>query len=209
MLKNIVFDLGGVIMTIDQQEALRRFEALGLKNTERQLDSYTQSGIFGAVEEGKITAEQFRQELSNMVGRTLTLDDCQYAWLGYRKEVPQRNLEFIKLLRQKGYHLILLSNTNPFMMDWALNNDFDGHGNSLCSYFDSLYLSYRIGVMKPSQTFFEKMIQQERINPQETLFVDDGPKNIEAGQLLGFTTVCPVNGSDWRAEVLAQLNIDK
>ncbi len=209
MIKNIVFDLGGVIMTIDQQEALRRFEALGLKNTERQLDSYTQSGIFGAVEEGKITAEQFRQELSNMVGRTLTLDDCQYAWLGYRKEVPQRNLEFIKLLRQKGYHLILLSNTNPFMMDWALNNDFDGHGNSLCSYFDSLYLSYRIGVMKPSQTFFEKMIQQERINPQETLFVDDGPKNIEAGQLLGFTTVCPVNGSDWRAEVLAQLNIDK
>ena len=209
MIKNIVFDLGGVIMTIDQQEALRRFEALGLKNTERQLDSYTQSGIFGAVEEGKITAEQFRQELSNMVGRTLTLDDCQYAWVGYRKEVPQRNLEFIKLLRQKGYHLILLSNTNPFMMDWALNNDFDGHGNSLCSYFDSLYLSYRIGVMKPSQTFFEKMIQQERINPQETLFVDDGPKNIEAGQLLGFTTVCPVNGSDWRAEVLAQLNIDK
>lgn len=209
MIKNIVFDLGGVIMTIDQQEALRRFEALGLKNAERQLDSYTQSGIFGAVEEGKITAEQFRQELSKMVGRTLTLDDCQYAWLGYRKEVPQRNLEFIKLLRQKGYHLILLSNTNPFMMDWALNNDFDGHGNSLCSYFDSLYLSYRIGVMKPSQTFFEKMIQQERINPQETLFVDDGPKNIEAGQLLGFTTVCPVNGSDWRTEVLVQLNIDK
>ena len=77
MIKNIVFDLGGVIMTIDQDEALRRFQSLGLADAERQLDPYTQSGIFGDVEEGKITAEEFRTELSRLVSRELSFDDCK------------------------------------------------------------------------------------------------------------------------------------
>lgn len=53
MIKNIVFDLGGVIMTIDQSEAVRRFRSLGLEDAEKRLDPYTQSGIFGDLEEGK------------------------------------------------------------------------------------------------------------------------------------------------------------
>ena len=60
-------------MTIDQGEALRRFKELGLADAERQLDPYTQSGIFGDVEEGKITAEEFRVELSRLVGRELSV----------------------------------------------------------------------------------------------------------------------------------------
>ena len=67
MIKNIVFDLGGVIMTIDQSEAVRRFKALGLEDAEARLDPYTQSGIFGELEEGKITAEDFRRELGALV----------------------------------------------------------------------------------------------------------------------------------------------
>ena len=59
MIKNIIFDFGGVIVTIDQQQAVRRFEEIGLKNAAECLDSYTQSGIFGDLEEGKITAEEF------------------------------------------------------------------------------------------------------------------------------------------------------
>ena len=126
MIRNVVFDLGGVIMTIDQNEALRRFKALGLADAERHLDPYTQTGVFGDLEEGKITAEDFRTGLSRLIGREVTNDECKHAWLGYRKDVPQRNLDTLKDLRSKGYRLILLSNTNPFMMSWALSKDFDG-----------------------------------------------------------------------------------
>ena len=66
MIKNIIFDLGGVIMTLDPPEAIRRFKALGLADAEQQMDSYTQGGIFGELEEGKISAETFRQELSRV-----------------------------------------------------------------------------------------------------------------------------------------------
>lgn len=205
VIKNIVFDLGGVIMTLDPAEALRRFKALGLSDAERYLDSYTQSGIFGNLEEGKITAEDFRSKLSSLTGHELTFDECKHAWLGYRKDVPQRNLDLLKELRAKGYRLILLSNTNPFMMDWALSSEFDGKGSSLNDYFDALYLSYRLGIMKPAPDFFSQVLDNENILPEETLFVDDGPRNVEAAGKLGFITMCPDNGSDWTGELRSLL----
>lgn len=207
VIKNIVFDLGGVIMTLDPAEALRRFKALGLSDAERYLDSYTQSGIFGNLEEGKITAEDFRSKLSSLTGHELTFDECRHAWLGYRKDVPQRNLDLLKELRAKGYRLILLSNTNPFMMDWALSSEFDGKGSSLNDYFDALYLSYRLGIMKPAPDFFRQVLDNENILPEETLFVDDGPRNVEAAGKLGFMTMCPDNGSDWTGELRSLLHL--
>lgn len=207
VIKNIVFDLGGVIMTLDPAEALRRFKALGLSDAERYLDSYTQSGIFGHLEEGKITAEDFRSKLSSLTGHELTFDECKHAWLGYRKDVPQRNLDLLKELRAKDYRLILLSNTNPFMMDWALSSEFDGKGSSLNDYFDALYLSYRLGIMKPALDFFRQVLDNENILPEETLFVDDGPRNVEAAGKLGFMTMCPDNGSDWTGELRSLLHL--
>ena len=207
VIKNIVFDLGGVIMTLDPAEALRRFKALGLSDAERYLDSYTQSGIFGNLEEGKITAEDFRSKLSSLTGHELTFDECKHAWLGYRKDVPQRNLDLLKELRANGYRLILLSNTNPFMMDWALSCEFDGKGSSLNDYFDALYLSYRLGIMKPAPDFFRQVLDNENILPEETLFVDDGPRNVEAAGKLGFMTMCPDNGSDWTGELRSLLHL--
>lgn len=207
VIKNIVFDLGGVIMTLDPAEALRRFKALGLSDAERYLDAYTQSGIFGNLEEGKITAEDFRSKLSSLTGHELTFDECKHAWLGYRKDVPQRNLGLLKELRAKGYRLILLSNTNPFMMDWALSSEFDGKGSSLNDYFDALYLSYRLGIMKPAPDFFRQVLDNENILPEETLFVDDGPRNVEAAGKLGFMTMCPDNGSDWTGELRSLLHL--
>lgn len=207
VIKNIVFDLGGVIMTLDPAEALRRFKALGLSDAERYLDAYTQSGVFGNLEEGKITAEDFRSKLSSLTGHELTFDECKHAWLGYRKDVPQRNLDLLKELRAKDYRLILLSNTNPFMMDWALSSEFDGKGSSLNDYFDALYLSYRLGIMKPAPDFFRQVLDNENILPEETLFVDDGPRNVEAAGKLGFITMCPDNGSDWTGELRSLLHL--
>lgn len=207
VIKNIVFDLGGVIMTLEPAEALRRFKALGLSDAERYLDAYTQSGIFGNLEEGKITAEDFRSKLSSLTGHELTFDECKHAWLGYRKDVPQRNLDLLKELRAKDYRLILLSNTNPFMMDWALSSEFDGKGSSLNDYFDALYLSYRLGIMKPAPDFFRQVLDNENILPEETLFVDDGPRNVEAAGKLGFITMCPDNGSDWTGELRSLLHL--
>lgn len=205
MIRCILFDLGGVVITIDQDQAVRRFKEIGLKDAEKRLDPYTQSGIFGDLEAGAITAEQFRDELSKLVGRELTFQECRYAWTGYCKEVPQRNLETLLKLREQGYRIVLLSNTNPYMMDWALSNDFDGDGHSLKYYFDELYMSFQVKLMKPNDLFYRHVLRKEKLFPQECLFVDDGPRNVAAASQIGIHTYCPKNGADWTKDIYEYL----
>ena len=175
MIRNIIFDLGGVVITLDQSQSVRRFEALGLKDAEQRLNAYTQEGIFGDLEGGKIDAETFRIELNKLTGREATHEECAFAWQGYAKEVPERNLDALIRLRQEGYRLILLSNTNPYMMEWVMSDAFDGRGHGVDYYFDAMYLSYEMKVMKPSQEIFHRLLMNEQVSPSECLFLDDGP----------------------------------
>ena len=206
-IKKIAFDFGGVIIRQNQQQAVERFKQIGLLDAEERLGAYTQQGIFGELEEGKITAEDFRWQLSLLIGRAVTIEDCSYAWRGYCNGLPQRNLEALQRLRREGYGLSILSNTNPFMMGWALSKNFDGNGNSLADYVDALYLSYQMKVMKPSAEIFHRVLEAEDVRPEELLFVDDSSHNISAAQELGIATLQPVNGEDWTEELFQLLRL--
>ena len=195
-IRNIAFDLGGVVLALSYEQAVARFEEIGLRDARRHLDAFEQKGIFGDLEAGRITTETFRKELSLLVGRTLTHDECYYAWHGYVDHVPARNLEALLSLRGRGYQVCLLSNTNPFMMEWA-NRDFDGQGHPISYFFDAMYLSYQCGVMKPNREIFEMMLRGQQAQPEETLFVDDGQRNVEAADALGMHTLHPQNNEDW------------
>jgi len=201
MIRTIIFDLGGVVITLDQQQSVRRFEAMGLKDAAERLNAYTQEGIFGDLEGGKIDAETFRRELSLLIGREATHEECAYAWQGYAKEVPQRNLDALQKLRSDGYRLVLLSNTNPYMMEWVDSPAFDGHGHSVRHYFDAVYLSYEMKLMKPDDTFFRRVLMVEQTPPSDCLFIDDGPRNVASASQIGIHTFCPKNGEDWTEEV--------
>ena len=196
-IANIAFDLGGVVVALSHENAIRRFEEIGLRDASQHLDPFCQHGIFGDLESGKISAETFREELSKIIGRDLTMDECYYAWHGYVESVPQRNLDMLLQLRQQGYKVCLLSNTNPFMMQWACSPEFDGGRHPLDYYFDHLYLSYQCRVMKPSAQIFELMLQGQQASANETLFIDDSPKNVAVAQTLGIHTLCPQNNEDW------------
>ena len=204
MIKNFAFDLGGVVLALSYEPAVRQFEAIRLRDARQYLDAFEQKGIFGPLESGQITAEDFRRELSLLVGRSLTMDECFTAWHGYVDHVPRRNLEAILDLRGKGYKVCLLSNTNPFMMQWA-NRDFDGQGHSIGYFFDALYLSYECKVMKPRREIFDIMLRGQQSQPGETLFIDDGSRNVEVAAAMGMHTLCPHNNEDWIAPLHALL----
>ena len=201
MIRTIFFDLGGVVMTINPQGGVDKFHALGLKDAHNMLNSYTQTGIFGDLEAGKITDEEFRLGLSSLLGHDVSHDECRSGWLGYRQDVPQRNLDKLLQLRQRGYRVVLTSNTNPYMMSWAESNDFDGHGHSIAHYFDALYCSYRLRAMKPSDEFFYRILKAENVLPAEVLFVDDGARNVASASEMGIRTMLATNGGDWTNEI--------
>lgn len=204
-IRTIIFDLGGVVITLDPQQAVDRFKALGLADAEKRLDSYTQNGIFGDVEHGLITPEEFRKEFSKLVGHEVTHEECAFAWQGYAKEVPQRNLEALIRLRQEGYRVLLLSNTNPFMMEWVESPAFDGKGHPVSYYFDHCYLSYQMKLMKPSEDIFRAVLRNEKTFASECLFVDDGPRNVATASQLGLRTFCPENGENWTEKIYEYL----
>lgn len=203
MIKNIVFDFGGVIADIDRDKAVQAFIKLGLKDAETRLDKYHQTGIFQELEEGKLSADEFREELGKLCGRSLSVEETRQAWLGFFTGVDLRKLDYILELG-KSYRVYILSNTNPYVMSWACSPEFSSRGKSLADYCDKLYLSYQIGCTKPDPEIFHYMLKDSGMIPSEILFVDDGGANIRMGNELGMHTYRPENGADWREE-LAQL----
>ena len=200
MIKQIVFDFAGVIADLTWEGAVATFGDLGLKNADKILDKYHQNGIFQALEEGKMDIDTFTEELGKMCGRTLNQDEIRKAWMGYFNGLDERKLDFIEELR-KEYKVYLLSNTNPYIMDWACSPKFSSKGKSLNDYFDKLYLSYKIGYTKPHEGIFNFMLEDGNMKPEETLFVDDGLSNIEAAQKLGMHTFHPKNATLWVTEL--------
>ena len=206
MIKNIVFDFGGVIADIDREQAVQAFIRLGVKDADRILDKYHQTGIFQELEEGTLTEEAYRNELGKLCERTLSWEEVQQAWLGFFTGIDVRKLHYLETLRREGYKRYVLSNTTPYVMGWACSERFSSEGKPLTAYFEKLYLSYQIGCTKPDRRIFEFMLTDSKMQPEETLFVDDGASNIAAGRELGMYTFQPENGSDWRDE-LAKLLI--
>ena len=204
MIKNLVFDFGGVLTTIDTSQAIARFRQLGLQDPEQYLNAYKQTGIFFQLENGDIDASAFICELGRLCGRSISYDEALHAWMGFIVRVETELMEYLQTLRG-DYRLCVLSNTNPFLQGWARSSAFTDCGKSLDDYFDELYLSYLMGCSKPAGTIYRKMLAQGNMKPEETLFVDDGARNIEAAAALGIKTLKAVNGQDWRSDLEAVL----
>lgn len=197
MIKDIIFDFGGVLTLIDTAKALQRFREIGVPNPEEFINPYLQNGPFFLLENGDITAEEFCDELTKICNRKITFDDAKYAWLGFIVQVQTEFLNFLQLLRPR-YRLSVLSNTNPFIQSWARSSEFTPEGKSLDDYFDLLFLSYKMNCSKPGEEIYRKMLLEGNMNPAETLFLDDGEKNIAAARKAGINVLKVGNGEDWR-----------
>lgn len=208
MIKDIVFDFGGVLTTIDTERALARFKALGLANPADYINSYCQKGPFFALENGDIDAAEFCRQLGELCQRDISYDDAKFAWCGFITRVHVDFLEFLQQLRP-GYRLSVLSNTNPFIQGWARTPQFTPCGKSLDDYFDNLFLSYCMGCSKPGEDIYRKMLSDGSMVAGETLFIDDSDKNLETAANLGIRTLKVVNGGDWREKLLEFLEVSE
>ena len=208
MIRNIVLDLGGVLFRLDREEALRRFAALGVPDVEKMLDPYLQSGYFLQVEDGRMTEPEFRAALSSLAGRTLTYDDIAHAYFGFLAEVDTYKFDFIE--EELGdYRIFILSNTNPYVMDFCESDRFLPSGRTLSSFCEKKFASCEMGMVKPDRRIFETMLREGNMRPEETLFLDDGPTNVAMAREFGIHTYQPLNGEDWREPVrqlLSRLN---
>lgn len=200
MIKNIVFDMGGVIVDIDTDKAIRRLEMLGVVNDNGMINPYQQKGYFLEYEEGKITTSEFCRRLSEQAENSLSEEQIRESIMCALINVAGFKLDYLRELRSR-YKLYLLSNTNEMVMRWARSSGFSSYGKPISDYFDKVYTSYELGKSKPGRAIFHAMIDDSGMKPDETLFIDDSVDNIHTAFRLGFRTYCPVNGEDWREAV--------
>ena len=198
MIKNIIFDWGGVLIHLDRQRCTEAFRDLGIEVGDELTNPYGQRVDLMDFERGLMTVAEFHDTVRRVYGAQLTDEQIDYAWNALLAGIPDYKLDTLLGLKQR-YRLYLLSNTNAVHWEEG-RKQFDYRGHRVEDFFDQIFLSNELHELKPSPEIFRKVAQLAGIEPEETLFVDDLQASCDAAAALGFHTYCPVANTDWREE---------
>src|ERR1700677_2849830 len=185
-IKNIIFDLGGVIINLDNRRTEEAFTDLGVKNFRDYFGHGFAAAFFKDYEVGKISDREFIQSIRPLAGLGQVPDQVIVnSWNALLLDFPPERIQLLKELR-KTYRLFLFSNTNALHLA-ALRQIWTGNiGNgSLEDYFEKTYYSHLMGMRKPDPESFERIMKENDLNGQETLFVDDAIVNVEGAEHAG------------------------
>ncbi len=202
MIKNLLFDLGGVIMDLDRDRCVKAFSELGMKDADDFLGVYGQKGDFLALERGDIDADEFHSRVRPLFDHPVTDQEIDRAFNRFLIGIPVERLRELRELR-KRYGIYLLSNTNPIMMNGFIAEEFRKEGLEMKDYFDGIVASYEARCYKPDREIFDYTASHCHIRPEETLFFDDSQANVEAGRKAGYHAVCVEPGREF-ADILSR-----
>ena len=199
MIKNIIFDWGGVLIHLDRQRCTETFAEYGVEVGDELTNPYGHRRDLMNFELGLMTVEEFHDTVRRVYGTDLTDAQIDRAWNALLIGIPSYKLDMLLELK-KRYRLYLLSNTN--MLHWEEGRkQFDYLGHRAEDFFEQIFLSHEIHELKPSPEAFRQVAMMAGINPEETLFVDDLQASCDAAASLGFHTYCPQANTDWRSKL--------
>jgi putative hydrolase of the HAD superfamily len=186
--KNILFDLGGVILDINISATLKRFYELGFPPELMHYPESMQTDVFFKYQTGKTSTEEFRNEVRRTTGLEMSDQDFDEAWNAMLIGIPKERTALLKVL-SKRYKLYMLSNTSELHVKVFEKMYLDTAGESMQDVFEKIYYSHEIGLHKPDREAWEYVIKDANILAEETLFLDDTIHNIKASQELGFQAI--------------------
>ncbi|HRH62710.1 MAG TPA: HAD family phosphatase [Bacteroidia bacterium] len=184
-IKNLVIDMGGVIIDIDYNLTARAFEKHGIKDFEHIFTQAKQLGFIDEFEKGTITPSLFRNELKKCANIQLSDDLIDTCWNALILDFTQEKLQLVQAL-SKQYNLFLLSNNNAIHFQKLISKieqvvpftDFS-------SLFLKNYYSHQLKMRKPDAEIFNYVLQQNNLLRDETLFIDDSIQHIQSAEKIG------------------------
>ncbi|MGZ8510652.1 MAG: HAD family hydrolase [Chitinophagaceae bacterium] len=183
-VKNIIFDLGGVILNIDLRKTQDAFTALGVKNIDEVFRMGHIDSFFKSYETGAIDDAAFIASVQNLAGIKLAPEIVIEAWNALLIDFPPERINFLKKIRSK-YRLFLLSNTSALHHTRFQDLFKQEFGGSLDDLFDKAYYSHIIKLHKPDTASYNLIIDENRLDAGETLFIDDSAANVEGAERAG------------------------
>jgi len=193
-IKNLIFDLGGVILDLSVDTSLKSFANLsGIEeSTVKRL--YVSTPEFEFYEKGGMSDADFREFVKTLFRIDAPDESLDACWNAMLVGFPRKKLELLETLK-RTYNVYLLSNTNSIHLE-HINNILlprVNHHSSLDSFFHRAYYSHRMKKRKPDAEIFEQVLSEGKLLPSETLFLDDNQSNVEGAAKLGIKTVHVVN----------------
>ncbi|MGZ5220777.1 MAG: HAD family hydrolase [Chitinophagaceae bacterium] len=183
-VKNIIFDLGGVILNIDLRKTQDAFTALGVKNIDEVFRMGHIDSFFKSYETGAIDDAAFIASVQNLAGIKLAPEIVIEAWNALLIDFPPERINFLKKISSK-YRLFLLSNTSALHHTRFQDLFKQEFGGSLDDLFDKAYYSHIIKLHKPDTASYNLIIDENRLDAGETLFIDDSAANVEGAERAG------------------------
>ena len=175
---------------------MNAFERIGLNNPEEMFSKKSQSNFFDDFETGKITAQEFRDEVKKLISKPVLDEQIDEAWNAMLLDFPLHRFEFLNAIKAKR-RIFLLSNTNEIHMTWFKEyvNKLFGE-NVFFNLFEVAYLSNEMGMRKPNTEIFHSVVNQNKLAPNETLFIDDSPQHVEGAKKAGLQAYWLQNEED-------------
>ncbi|WP_422860171.1 HAD family hydrolase [Flagellimonas sp. S174] len=183
MIKNIILDFGDIFINLDKAATANAMLPFGFKEITPELDY-----LFKTYEKGNVSSEEFLSIVSKHFP-SATQSELIQAWNAILLDFPIHRLDFVEQLAQDNTHrLFLLSNTNDIHIEFVKQHMGMENYNRFKNAFEVFYLSYEMGMRKPDTEIFEFVLQENRLNASETLFVDDTKENTDAAASLGINS---------------------
>jgi glucose-1-phosphatase len=186
-IENIIFDLGGVIVGLDEQLTKSAFkELIGIN----EISGTPYTDYFHQIERGEISEQRFRELLRGIAKEhglgEPTDEQLDFAWNKMILKIPPCNLELLSKLKDK-YNIYLLSNTNSIHLKFFTENAFfeDAEFTGFEKLFIETYYSHLIKARKPEVNAYKVVLDDHKLDPSKTLFIDDNAPNFAGAIELG------------------------
>lgn len=184
-IKNIIFDLGNVILNTDHEKAADAFKKLGLEDFESIYSVKKQEKLFDEFEKGNISDAQFRDVVRQYINQKVTDAEIDKAWNAMLLDVPSDKMELLNELKSM-YRLFLLSNTNVIhVKSFTASIDSCYGSNTFGNIFEKTYYSCFMHMRKPDAEIFECVISENKLMKTETVFIDDSLQHVEGAKASG------------------------
>lgn len=184
-IKNIIFDLGGVILNIDYHLTINEFKKLGFDNFDTLFTQASQTGIFDKLDKGLVTPAEFRNGVREVAGKPFTDAQIDYAWNAMLLDFPTHRLKLLEQVKSQ-YRTFLLSNTNQIHIEVYNQILFNTFGvKDLSRFFEKEYYSHVIHMRKPDAEVYEFILNQNGLKAEETLFIDDSEQHVIGARSVG------------------------
>lgn len=187
-IKNIIFDLGNVLLNLDFDASINAFKELGMDQQVLNKQQAYADPVFYDLEVGRISKEEFtervRKVLNNPEATNQKIEDAWYAMI---RDIPSDRVSLVQKLAE-SFNVYLFSNTNQIHIERLHNDFYKEHHIEFPSLFVKDFYSHKIHARKPDLESYEKVIELSGVTPEETLFVDDLEKNITGAQKAGLKT---------------------